>query len=450
MKAKSIISLVLVLILTALLGLGAYYGLNISGKQIIPGTANMRMGLDIAGGVRLVYKPVGENITSENLSVAQTIFRKRLDTKGLNEATVTIDETNASNPMIIVEIPGFTDPAEASEFLGKTAKLQFLEPTTALDSEGNPVQDESGSISIAPDFSKVVMEGADILSAKSLYGQVSDDPTRGNSYYIQLEISSEATAKFAEATERLVGQPIFIFLDDQMISYPTVSGRIDTSTPIITGNYTSEEAKEQAELISSGALPFTLQVENQEYIGPTIGHQAFSITLKAGMIALIFVAIFLISIYRLPGLISVMNLALFSAIYILIHQWGAITLTLPGIAGMILSIAMAVDSSVIIYERLREELKAGKTLKTAVDLSFGRAFTAIRDANFTTIISSLVLWYFGNGPVQGFAIALFVGTLLSLFMSMIALKFMMRNTANVFSKNTALYGVKKGGATNEL
>lgn len=442
MKLKSTICILLVLVLTVALGFGAYYGLNIGEKQIIPGTSAMRMGLDIAGGVRLVYKPIGENITSDSLSIAQTVFRKRLDTKGLNEATVTIDETNATNPMIVVEIPGFTDPKEASEFLGKTAKLQFVEPTT--------ITNEDGSTSVMPDYSKVVMEGADIVNAKALYGAVSDDPTVGSSYYIQLEISSEATKKFSEATGRLIGQPIFIQLDDTIISAPTVQAKIDTSTPIITGVFTQAEAEEQAELIASGALPFTLQVENQEYIGPTIGHQAFTVTLRAGFIALIFVALFLISIYRLPGFISVINLALFSAIYILIHQWGQITLTLPGIAGMILSIAMAVDSSVIIYERLREELKAGKTLKTSVDLAFGRAFTAIRDANFTTIISSLVLWYFGNGPVEGFAIALFIGTLLSLFMSMIVLKFMMKNTANIFTKNTALYGYKKGGVANEL
>ena len=442
MKAKSITYLLLVLVITVALGFGTYFGVNIAGNQIIPGVSSMRMGLDIAGGVRLVYKPVGEDITSEGLATAQTVFRKRLDVKGLNEATVTIDETNLANPMIIVEIPGFTDPAEASDFLGKTAKLQFVEPMTVTDKEGHT--------KLIPDTSKVVMEGADVESAKALYGAVSDDPTHGNGYFIQLQISSAAQAKFAEATERLIGQPIFILLDEDVISYPTVQSKIDTATPIITGNFTKEEAQEQADLISSGALPFSLQTESQQYIGPTIGQQAFDITLKAGLVAFIFVVLFLICIYRLPGLVSVVNLSLFAILYILIHQWGQVTLTLPGIAGMILSIAMAVDSSVIIYERLREELTAGKTLKTAVDLSFGRAFSAIRDSNLTTIISSLVLWYFGNGPVEGFAIALFIGTLLSLFMSMVVLRFIMKNVANVFSKNTALYGVRKGGKTNEV
>lgn len=452
MKVKSSICLFLVLVLTAALIFGAYNGFSIKDTTIFPGAANMRMGLDIAGGVRLVYKPVGDNITSDGLNVAQSVFRKRLDLKGLNEATVTIDETNPSNPMLIVEIPGFTDPNEASSFLGKTAKLQFVEPmiVETEHTEGEEEHDhEHDTVSVAPDLTKVVMEGADIVKAEALYGNVTEDITAGNQYFIQLHISEEARNKFAEATGRLVGQPIFIMLDDEMLSAPTVQAKIDTATPIITGDFSQAEAQEQADLISSGALPFSLEVESQQYIGPTIGHQAFDVTLKAGMIALLFVAIFLIVIYRLPGFISVINLALYTAIYILIHQWGQITLTLPGIAGMILSIAMAVDSSVIIYERLREELGAGKTLKTAVDLSFGRAFTAIRDANFTTIISSLVLWYFGTGPVQGFAIALLVGTILSLFMSMIALRFMMKNVANVFPKGRALYGAKRGGVTNE-
>ena len=451
MKVKSSIYLFLVLVLTAALIFGAYNGFSIKNTNIFPGAANMRMGLDIAGGVRLVYKPVGDNITSDGLDVAQSVFRKRLDLKGLNEATVTIDETNPSNPMLIVEIPGFTDPNEASEFLGKTAKLQFVEPMIVETDhpEGEEVQDDHTHTSLMPDLTKVVMEGADIEKAQVGYDNISGELTRGNEYFVQIQISPEGSKKFAEATGRLIGQPIYIMLDDEIISYPTVNEQINDSSCIISGDFTQVEANELADLISSGALPFSLEVESQQYIGPTIGHQAFDVTLKAGMIALIFVAIFLIVIYRLPGFISVINLALYSAIYILIHQWGQITLTLPGIAGMILSIAMAVDSSVIIYERLREELGAGKTLKTAVDLSFGRAFTAIRDANFTTIISSLVLWYFGTGPVQGFAIALLIGTILSLFMSMIALKFMMKNVANVFPKGRAIYGAKRGGLTNE-
>ena len=161
-----------------------------------------------------------------------------------------------------------------------------------------------------------------VESAKALYGAVSDDPTHGNGYFIQLQISSAAQAKFAEATERLIGQPIFILLDEDIISYPTVQSKIDTATPIITGNFTKEEAQEQADLISSGALPFSLQTESQQYIGPTIGQQAFDITLKAGLVAFIFVVLFLICIYRLPGLVSVVNLSLFAILYILIHQWG--------------------------------------------------------------------------------------------------------------------------------
>lgn len=418
MKAKSIVCLLLVLVITAGLVFGVYNGFNAFGKEIIPGAAKMRMGLDIAGGVRIVYKPEGENVTSEGLQVAQTILRTRLDQKGLNEATVAIDETNAEAPMLVIEIPGFTDPKEASAFLGKTAKLQFVEP--------------DGTI---------VMEGADILSAKAEYGQVSDT-LRGNEHFIQLTISNDAVQKFYDATSRLVGQQIVILLDGEVLSAPSVSTAINTANPIITGSYTREGAQEMAELISSGALPFTLAIENQEYIGPTIGHQAFEVTLKAGLVAAIIIALFLIIIYRVPGIITVMNLVLYAAIFVLIHQWGGITITLPGIAGIILTLAMAVDASIIVYERLREEIKAGKTLKTSVDLSFSRAFSAVRDSNITTIISGAILWIFGTGPVKGFAIALVVGTVLSFIMSMVVLRFMMKWTANIFEKpNKHVYGI---------
>lgn len=423
MKVKSSIYLLLVLALTVALLFGVYYGFSIKGTTIIPGMSQMRMGLDIAGGVRIVYKPEGDNITTESLEVAQTILRKRLDAKGLNEATVALDDTNVANPMIIVEIPGFTDPQQASDFLGKTAKLQFVEP--------------DGTI---------VMEGSDIVGAKALYGQVSETLS-GNSYYIQLQISNEATAKFADATERLAsaaaGQNIiYILLDDQIISYPSVNQRIDTSTPIITGNYTHQEAQEQAELISSGALPFTLAIENQEYIGPTIGHQAFTVTLRAGIVAAIVVALLLIIVYRLLGLMTLISLSLFGGLFVLVHQLGGITITLPGIAGIILTIAMAVDASVIVFERFREEIKAGKTLKTAVSLSFSRAFSAVRDSNLTTIISGALLWYFGTGPVQGFAIALVIGTILSFIVSMGVLRFLVKWIAQIVDKpNKHIYGI---------
>lgn len=165
MKVKNSICLVLILLITVGLIFGVYFGLNIGGKQIIPGVSEMRMGLDIAGGVRLVYKPEGDNVTSDGLKVAQTVFRKRLDAKGLNEATVTIDDTTPDNPMIIVEIPGFTDPKEASDFLGKTAKLQFIETAITTDEEGHST--------ITP--TNVVIEGSDIVGAKSMYGPVSDE-----------------------------------------------------------------------------------------------------------------------------------------------------------------------------------------------------------------------------------------------------------------------------------
>lgn len=417
MKGKSALLVVLVLIVSIAIGYGAYFGFYLKGQEIIPGINKIRMGLDIAGGVRIVYIPEGQ-VTDEGLNIAQTILRKRLDIKGLNEATVAIDDKNPMKKMIIVEIPGFNDPKEASEFLGKTAKLQFIEP------DGT-----------------VVMEGSDIVNAKEVFGDTDAGGINKKAYYIQLTISPDAVSKFAEATERLIGQSISIVIDGELVSSPTVQSKIETVNPIIQGQYTQQEAREQAELISSGALPFTLAIDNQEYIGPTIGQQALQVTLYAGIISFIGIILFLVILYKIPGFISSVALVIYTIVFVLICEWGQITITLPGIAGIILSIAMAVDSSVIIYERLREEIQSGKTLKTSIDLSFSRAFSAIRDSNITTIISAIILWYFGTGPIKGFAISLIIGVVLSLLMSTYLLKFLLKNFANIVGmKNHKLYG----------
>ena len=286
MRVKSTIIVLLVLALTVVLGVCTYTGLgapqeeykadNIYVGNIIPGINGIRKGLDVAGGVRLIYSIEGEDIPLDGATKVQNILRNRLDAKGLNEATVSRDLLNPENPMIVVEIPGFDDPKEASEFLGQTAKLQFLES----------------------DWQTVVIEGTDIVGATVVYGPTSDT-LAGNQYQVQLQLSSDATKKFGDATEKMSeltdGQNfIAIVLDENVISYPSVTERIDTTSPVITGGFTQEQAKELADLISSGALPFDLVSESQEYIGPTIGQKALDITIEAGFIALIIIMLILL------------------------------------------------------------------------------------------------------------------------------------------------------------
>lgn len=426
MRLKSTFIVLIVIALTVALGIGAYYGFSIGENEIIPGINGIRKGLDVAGGVRLIYSVEGENINEEGVNKVQNILRNRLDAKGLNEATVSIDLLNPVNPMIVVEIPGFDGPKEASEFLGQTAKLQFVES----------------------DGATVVIEGTDIIGASVVFGQT-DNALGGNQYQVQLQLSNEAVAKFAASTEKMAqledgNNYIMIRLDDSIISWPSVTERIETATPVITGNFTQEQAKELADLISSGALPFDLVSESQEYIGPTIGHQALEVTVKAGLIALIVIIALLIIIYRVPGFVSALSLIIYAIIFILIHEWAKITVTLPGIAGIILSIAMAVDASIIIYERLREELRNGKTIKTSIDKGFEMAFSAIRDSSTTTLISACVLYFIGTGTIKGFAISLLIGVILSFFMAIFLLKFVLKHLTTALNlKNKRFFAVKE-------
>jgi len=437
MRLKSAMILLIVVAITVVLGIGAISGYRywtsevVDGKEvwtehvIMEGVSSIKKGLDVAGGVRLVYTIEGEDITSDGIRKTENILRKRLDSKGLTEATVTVDTVNPENQMLIVEIPGFDDPAEASEFLGKTAKLQFV------DYEGN-----------------VVLEGEDIVGATSQFGQL-DGQLGGYQYFIQLSLSDSAVKKFGDATERVSkltdGQNVIaIVLDETILSAPSVNERIEIATPVITGNFTAEEAKEQADLISSGALPFELVQENQEYIGATKGQKAFDITVEAGVFAFILIILFLIFVYRIPGIVSAIALTIYTIVFVLICELGDVIITLPGIAGIILSIAMAVDASIITYERLREELAAGKTIKTSIDMAFSKAFSTVRDSSVTTFISAIILYILGTGSIQGFAISLMIGLVLSFLMAIFLLKFLLRNVTNVIqTKNTWFFGVKK-------
>ena len=315
------------------------------------------------------------------------------------------------------------DPLEAVEGLDKTAKIEFRSP----DGE-------------------VLLSGDDIKSAK--YSEEATDSTGLPSPHVVLTFSDEGAKKFASATESLIGKTMAIYLDEDEIMAPNVSEKIESSTAIITmGQGTYAERKSQAEeyamLIDSGTLPFSLKVVSKEFVGPYIGQKALEVSIKAGIVAFAIICVIMVVFYRLPGIISVLALTTYVAINLLIMSSTGISLTLPGIAGLILSIGMAVDANVIIFERFKDELNNKLAPQKAFEKSFKNAMAAIIDGNVTTFAVAILLYIFGVGSIKGFGIILAIGVITSLFTAVLVTKYLLKQIMPVASKCKGLFGIKK-------
>ena len=381
MKKQNFIKLLIGFIIIFLFAYLSVFGLKIGGRTIIKSAKEIKTGLDISGGVTIIYQANsddGSEITEFDLQKSVAVIRKRLEKINIFDYIV---RTDTQTSQIYIEIPTNTndssvDPLEAVKGLDKTAKVEFRDP------DGN-----------------VLLSGDDIKSAK--YSDEAVDSTGLPSPHVVLTFSDEGTTKFTEATEKLIGQVMGIYLDDEVISEPVVNSRIDSNTAIITMGSTSsyterkEEAQNLAILIDSGALPFSLSVISKEYVGPYIGQQALEVSIYAGIVALAIVFVIMLVIYKAQGLAADLALVAYVAIILLILSSTGISLTLPGIAGIILSVGMAVDANVIIFERFKEELNG----KIAPDKAFDRAFksssSAIIDGNVTTFTVAILLYIFG-------------------------------------------------------
>jgi len=416
MKAKSITKFAIVCVIIAILAYIAAFGLNLGfmGKYV-PASFDedfgIKKGFDLAGGSVIVFEPEVENldkVTEEDISAAVAALRLRLDSNGLNEATVS-EQVSESQKRLRVEIPAVTDPNEAIEYLGAMASLSFRNPDGTEVLNGTHIKDAVPSI------------GED------------------GSVVVQLQFTSEGQSLFAEATAALVGQQLSIYVDNNLISAPTVQEAINSETCVITGDFETEEAQLLANQIKSGTLPFALTPISQNSVGAQLGDDALTKSLMAGAIGLLLVIIYMLIMYRLCGLISGIALVAYTAIVFLILHGFEIQLTLPGIAGIILTIGTAVDANVVIFERVKEELKNGKTLRASIDAGFNRAFSAIIDANVTTMIAAVVLWYFGTGTIIGFAKTLFIGTLVSMFTAIFVTRFLLRQLVGFNIKNPKIY-----------
>ncbi|MDF2866123.1 MAG: secD [Clostridia bacterium] len=430
MKGKNIITAIVIVIVILVFAYLSVFGLTINDKVYIPSAKNIKTGLDISGGISITYQAVNEDsvITAEDLKTSEAVIRARLEKINIYDFFVRTDD---STKQIYVEIPAnvkdkSVDPLEAVKGLDKTAKIEFKDP------DGN-----------------VLLAGSDIKGAKySEQPTNSSGSTLATDPHVVLEFSEEGTKKFAAATEKLVGKTLAISLDGNVITEPTVNTKIDSNTAIITmgsGTYSEKkaEAQEYAMLIDSGVLPFTLKVINKEYVGPYIGQQALEISVKAGIVSFVLVALFMIFAYRLPGLVSVIALICYTAIMLYIMVVTNISITLAGIAGTILSVGMAVDANVIIFERLKEELKLNIGYKKAFEKSFKNAMSAIVDGNITTIVIGLLLYIFGIGPIKGFGIVLAIGVLVSMFTAIVVTKVILKQVLPLYDKCPFLFGIKK-------
>jgi len=403
--------LVICVALTALFGISA-------GPVQIKGIKDIRFGIDIRGGVEAVFEAadLGRLPTESELESAKVIMETRMDAQKILDREIAIDKNNGQ---IIVRFPwksGETDfnPQAAIAELGETAKLTFRDP------EGN-----------------ILVEGKDVKESVVQLDNKTKEPV------VTLVFNDEGAKLFADATERLVNQRISIYMDETLISAPSVTKKITGGDAVITNMQSTEEAKSLSDKINSGALPFSLISKNHNTITPTLGSGALDVMVKAGLIAFVFVCLFMLFYYKLLGLVACFALLLQVSVQMLALSIPQVTLTLTGIAGIILSIGMGVDANVIISERIREELAAKKSLGYSIDTGYHKAFSAVFDGNITTIAAAVIMMIFGTGSMLSFGYTLMVGCILNFVsgvsVSRIITKSMSSN--DIFMKKS-LYGVK--------
>ncbi len=441
MKGNNGLKFFLVIAVIAILTFISFSG-NFFGVKVPGSVYDIRQGIDINGGISATLYAITSDKsqpTQDQLDSAKNVIEKRLDGLKILDRQVS---TDVSHGTILLEMPWKPgekdfDPDKAIAEIGKTALLTFREvDESKKDANGNylPLED-------TPEKKYIILQGNDILDATP--GK--DNETGG--MMVSLKLSNDAKAKFSEATGRLIGKPIAIFMDDRFISAPSVSVQItDGNCRITLGNANNDsavaEAKDLAETIRSGSLPFKLDAKQVNGISPLLGKAALEVTVRAAVVAFILVCLFMIGYYRLPGILACVALVGHTVLQLLFISWLGITITLPGLAGIILTIGMGVDANVIIFERIKEEIRSGKTLRAAIDVGFKRAFTAILDANITTLIAAVVLFIFGTGPMISFAYTLGIGVLLSFLTAVTVSRIMIKSVADLdIAKHHWLYGV---------
>lgn len=410
-KNKAVITLLVTVVLTGLLLFTSAVGW---GADKAGAAEHIKLGLDLAGGVSITYEAVGEDAPSAE-DMSDTIYKlqKRVETYS-TEAEVYQEGSDRIN----IEIPGVTDANRILEDLGKPGSLQF--------------QTMDGA---------VVLEGTDVADARA--GSNTDEFTGNRENVVSLTLTEEGTTKFAVATAANIGSQIAIVYDGEVISAPTVNEAIGGGQAQISGNFTFEEAEQLASTIRIGTLSLELQELRSNVVGAKLGEEAIATSLRAGVIGFLLVILFMILVYRLMGAAAGVALTAYVGLVLGLLNGFEMTLTLPGIAGIILSIGMAVDANVIIFARIREELATGKTVRSSMKIGFQKALSAIVDGNVTTLIAALVLSLKGSGSVKGFAQTLALGIVVSMFTALVVTRLVLNALYALGLQDVKYYGMAK-------
>ena len=437
-KSRSIISLIVILAVMILFGFTTIFGLNEKGM----GSArNINLGLDLEGGVSITYQVKGDTPSQEDMD--DTVYKLQ---RRVEEYSTEAQAYQEGDNRVSIEIPGVQDANEILEELGQPGSLYFIREK---DSDGNAnysVNSEgtayelTKSIDELQEDGSIVLTGTDIANAAARSGQ--NQTTGAAESYVELQMTDEGTEKFAAATEEAAenNETIAIYYDGTLVSVPRVNEAIKNGEAVIEGMASYEEADSLASTIRIGGLNVELEEMSSQVVGAQLGQEAISTSLLAGLIGLIIVCVFMCCVYYLPGLASSLALIIYTELILILLNAFDITLTLPGIAGIILGIGMAVDANVIIFARVKEELTAGKSVHAALNAGFHKAMSAIIDGNVTTLIAAAVLWLRGSGTIRGFAQTLALGIVVSMFTALVVTRLIIYSFYGIGIRNKKLYG----------
>lgn len=403
MRRNLWISIFIILAITVLAGLIDWpSGPNLFGKPI-----KVHEGLDLQGGTHLVYQLDTSKIGKGDIDTATqaviNVIDRRINALGVSEPTIQSAKVG-DKATVIVELPGISDVNEAMNMIGKTAQLKFLEQDTTS---------ETG-------FKETTLTGANLKRAQVEFDKSTSEPQ------VAIQFDSEGTKMFADLTQKNLQKPIAIQLDNDIISAPTVQTVIENGQAVITGKFSVDEAKKLTVQLNAGALPVPISLIEQRNIGATLGSESVKKSLVAGLVGLILIAIFMIAYYKIPGLLATIALLIYALVVLAIFKIIPVTLSLAGITGFILSVGMAVDANILIFERTKEEESKGKTISLAIEEGFSRAWSSIRDSNISSLITATILYYGTSGLVRGFAVTLAIGIIVSMFTAITVTRTLLR------------------------